>query len=53
MSQTNYNKLLAKLPEIFQLDQADLNFGIYRIMNLKRDKIAGLPTSTSGDDAPA
>ncbi|CAN5344806.1 hypothetical protein BH11ARM1_BH11ARM1_07240 [soil metagenome] len=36
---TNYEKLLAKLTEIFQLDQADLDFGIYRIMNSKRDEI--------------
>lgn len=36
---TNYEKLLSKLTEIFQLDQADLDFGIYRIMNSKRDEI--------------
>lgn len=36
---TNYEKLKAKLTEIFQLDQADLDFGIYRIMNSKRDEI--------------
>lgn len=36
---TNYEKLLAKLIEMFQLDQADLDFGIYRIMNSKRDEI--------------
>ncbi len=36
---TNYDKLLSKLTEIFQLDQADLDFGIYRIMNSKRDEI--------------
>lgn len=36
---TNYDKLLAKLTEIFQLDRADLDFGIYRIMNSKRDEI--------------
>jgi len=28
-----------KLREMFQLDQADLDFGIYRIMNQKRDEI--------------
>jgi adenine-specific DNA-methyltransferase len=39
MSQTNYDKLLTKLTEIFQLDQADLDFGIYRIMNSKREEI--------------
>jgi adenine-specific DNA-methyltransferase len=39
MSQSNYEKLLSKLTEMFQLDQADLDFGIYRIMNSKRDEI--------------
>ena len=33
------DKLKDKLNEIFQLDQADLDFGIYRIMNQKRDEI--------------
>ena len=35
----NLNKLKAILREMFQLDQADLDFGIYRIMNQKRDDI--------------
>lgn len=35
----NYKKLQAVLTEVFQLDQADLDFGIYRIMNQKRDAI--------------
>jgi len=34
-----YNKLVKTLSEIFQLDQADLDFGIYRIMNQKREEI--------------
>ena len=34
-----YKKLIATLEEIFQLDQADLDFGIYRIMNQKRSEI--------------
>ena len=38
MSQ-NYDKLQRLLEELFQLDQADLDFGIYRIMNQKRDEI--------------
>ena len=29
----SFNKLKTKLSELFQLDQADLDFGIYRIMN--------------------
>ncbi len=36
---TNYEKLKALLRELFQMDQADLDFGIYRIMNAKRDEI--------------
>ncbi len=37
---SNYKKLQAVLTEVFQLDQADLDFGIYRIMNQKRDAIS-------------
>jgi len=36
---TNFQKLQKLLEELFQLDQADLDFGIYRIMNQKRDEI--------------
>ena len=36
---TNLEKLRSKLAELFQLDQADLDFGIYRIMNSKREEI--------------
>jgi adenine-specific DNA-methyltransferase len=36
---TNIEKLRGLLQELFQLDQADLDFGIYRIMNQKRDEI--------------
>ena len=36
---TSYEKLSALLKELFQLDQADLDFGIYRIMNQKQDEI--------------
>lgn len=35
----NYKKLIAILEEVFQLNQADLDFGIYRIMNHRRDRI--------------
>lgn len=35
----SYQKLIAILKEMFQLDQSDLDFGIYRIMNYKRDEI--------------
>ena len=36
---TNVEKLQKLLEELFQLDQADLDFGIYRIMNQKRDEV--------------
>ena len=36
---SSFDDLKAKLAEIFQLDQADLDFGIYRFMNQKRDEI--------------
>lgn len=35
----NYKQLKEKLEEILQMDQADLDFGIYRIMNSKREEI--------------
>lgn len=35
----SFNKLKLKLSELFQLDQADLDFGIYRIMNARRDEV--------------
>jgi len=35
----NINKLTNLLRELFQLDQTDLDFGIYRIMNARRDEI--------------
>ena len=39
MATTNIGKLQMLLEELFQLDQADLDFGIYRIMNQKRDEV--------------
>jgi adenine-specific DNA-methyltransferase len=39
MTQT-YNKLNQLLAELFQFDRSDLDFGIYRIMNQKRDEIS-------------
>lgn len=35
----NQKKLLKILEEMFQFDQADLDFGIYRIMSMKRNEI--------------
>ena len=36
---TSLEKLKNLLSELFQLDQAELDFGIYRIMNAKREEI--------------
>jgi len=36
---SSYEKLKNLLAELFQLDQAELDFGIYRIMNQKRAEI--------------
>src|SRR5690606_18206687 len=41
-----YARLIKILEELFQLDQADLDFGIYRIMNQKRDEIIDLLEKT-------
>src|SRR5690242_5285143 len=38
MSQ-KYEKLVTLLKELFQLDQPDLDFGLYRIMHAKADEI--------------
>lgn len=35
----NYENLQKVLKEIFEMDKADLDFGIYRIMNQKREQI--------------
>jgi adenine-specific DNA-methyltransferase len=34
-----YTSLVKKLKELFQMDQADLDFGIYKVMNAKHDEI--------------
>ncbi|HSW02238.1 MAG TPA: hypothetical protein VLI39_18890 [Sedimentisphaerales bacterium] len=39
MHMNSFEKLKGKLAELFQLDQADLDFGIYRIMNARREEI--------------
>ncbi|TFD99515.1 site-specific DNA-methyltransferase [Jeotgalibacillus sp. R-1-5s-1] len=39
MTTTQQKKFIDLLNEIFQFDQADLDFGIYRIMNQKRDEV--------------
>ena len=39
MAISYYNSFIKKLEEIFMMDHAELDFGIYRIMNQKRDEI--------------
>jgi adenine-specific DNA-methyltransferase len=39
MPETHLDKFNKLLAELFMFDQADLDFGIYRIMNAKRDEI--------------
>src|SRR6185369_9248233 len=39
MGESNLSRFKALLAELFMFDQADLDFGIYRIMNTKRDEI--------------
>lgn len=36
---TQFEKFVATMKKVLMLDQADLDFGIYRIMNQKRDQI--------------
>jgi len=36
---TQYQKLLALLKELFQTDQAELDFGMYKVINQRRDEI--------------
>lgn len=39
MANNYYEEFIVKLQEIFMMDHAELDFGIYRIMNQKRDDI--------------
>jgi len=39
MGTTQYQKLQRLMRELFRTDQADLDFGIYRVINQKRDEI--------------
>ena len=38
-SNKNFQKFQKLLLELFQFDSADLDFGIYRILNYKRDVV--------------
>jgi adenine-specific DNA-methyltransferase len=37
---SSYDRLKRLLGELFQLDRADLDFGIYRVMNSKREEVS-------------
>src|SRR5687768_6650127 len=39
MSESNLSKFKSLLAELFMFDHSDLDFGIYRIMNAKREEI--------------
>ena len=39
LAETSYERLKRLLAELFMFDRADLDFGIYRIMNLRRSEI--------------
>ena len=39
MPENSLERLRATLDELFRFDQADLDFGLYRIMNVRRDEI--------------
>ncbi|MGP1347475.1 MAG: DNA methyltransferase [Phycisphaerales bacterium] len=39
ITEARFNKLMAKLRELFELDKADLDFGIYRIMAAKNKEV--------------
>lgn len=39
MSNPRFDRLVAKLRELFQLDQPELDFGIYRILHARSDEI--------------
>ncbi len=39
MSNTRFDRLVAKLRELFQLDQPELDFGVYRILHARSEEI--------------
>jgi len=39
VAESTYEKFRNLLAELFMFDRADLDFGIYRIMNAKRDEV--------------
>ena len=41
---TQFDRFIATMKKVLMLDQADLDFGIYRIMNQKRDQIISIMT---------
>lgn len=40
MIDNTFQQFQSKLHELFQMDRAELDFGIYRIMNLKRAEVS-------------
>ena len=45
------NRFISLLKQIFELDKSDLDFGIYRVMNLRKAQIEEFLTeSTSSTD---
>ncbi len=40
MAESTYDKFRGLLAELFMFDRADLDFGIYRIMNAERDEVS-------------
>ena len=46
----NYENLQKVLKEIFEMDKADLDFGIYRIMNQKREQVMQFIDTTLPED---
>ncbi len=48
-----YEKLRALLKELFQLDQPDLDFGLYRIMHAKSAEITQFLDARSAPPGPA
>lgn len=49
---TNFDKLVSKLSELFELEKADLDFGIHRIIKARQKHIRiflGLDLPPAGD----
>ena len=49
-NESSYKKFIELLYEIFELDKGDLDFGIYRILNLRKDNISSFFNGTGKYD---